>query len=126
MWPERTSALRWLKTPAKRASWSHFKAQLEHLRWVDTLGDSDVWLAGIAPSKIADFAGEAAAGNAAVLGVYAPDKRTALLACLVHTARARARDDVAEMFCKRVAGMTKQARTSLMRFANINGRSPSG
>jgi Bacterial transcriptional activator domain len=29
-------------------------------------------------------------------------KRTALLACLVHVAQTRARDELAEMFCKRV------------------------
>lgn len=113
VWPEHTSAFNRLKKAAKRASWSQFKAQLAHLRWVDELGDTDAWFDGIAPSKIADFAGEASAGDAAVLRDYAPDKRTALLACLVHSARARARDDVAEMFCKRVAKMTKQARNKL-------------
>ena len=113
VWPAHTSAFNRLKKAAKRASWSQFKAQLEHLRWVDSLGDTDAWFDGIAPSKIADFAGEASAGDAAVLRDYAPDKRTALLACLVHSARARARDDVAEMFCKRVARMTTQARNAL-------------
>lgn len=113
VWPEHTSAFNRLKKAAKRASWSQFKAQLAHLRWVDELGDTDAWFDGIAPSKIADFAGEASAGDAAVLRDYAPDKRIALLACLVHSARARARDDVAEMFCKRVARMTKLAKNEL-------------
>ena len=113
VWPERTSAFDRLKRPAKRASWSRFKQQVAHLRWVDSLGDTDVWFEGIAPSKIADFAGEAAAGDAAVMRDYAPGKRLALLACLVHTARGRARDDVAEMFCRRVAGMTKSAKAEL-------------
>jgi hypothetical protein len=33
----------------------------------------------------------------------AQPKRTALLACLVHVAQTRARDELADMFCKRVA-----------------------
>jgi hypothetical protein len=48
-----------LKQPAGKASWSGFREQVEHLRWVDSLGDTGMWLEGIAESKIADFAGEA-------------------------------------------------------------------
>ncbi len=42
-----------------------------------------------------------------------PLKRTALLACAVHVARQRVRDDLAEMSCKRMASITKQAKTEL-------------
>ena len=109
----RTSLFDRLKRPAGKASWSHFREQLEHLHWVDSLGDTGAWLAGIAPSKIADFAGEAAVQDAAVMRDYEQPKRTALIACLVHRARARARDELAEMFCKRVARMTRRAREQL-------------
>ncbi|WP_433357088.1 hypothetical protein ACQP25_22525 [Microtetraspora malaysiensis] len=64
------------------------------MKWldeVDALGDTDAWLEGIAPSKIADFAGEADAQNADILSRYDPVKQVALLACLTHTARMRAR-----------------------------------
>jgi hypothetical protein len=43
----------------------------------------------------------------------APLKRIALLACAVHVARTRARDDLAEMFCKRMAQVTKHAKAEL-------------
>ena len=43
----------------------------------------------------------------------AQPKRTALLACLVHVAQTRARDDLAEMFCKRMALITKRAKAEL-------------
>ena len=46
---------------------------------------------GIGEPKIADFAGEAMAADAGVLRDVAPAKRTALLACMVHVARTRAR-----------------------------------
>jgi TnpA family transposase len=102
-----------LKKPAQRATWSRFKAQAEYLDQVDQLGDTAVWLEGIAPSKIADFAGEAAAQDAATMGDYSPVKRVALVACLVHSARMRARDDLAEMLCKRVAANLTKAKAQL-------------
>src|SRR5205085_11012478 len=45
----------------------------------------------------------------------APLKRTALLVlvCLVHTAQGKARDELAELFCKRMASITKRARNEL-------------
>jgi hypothetical protein len=66
------------------------------LAWVDSLGSTDVWLDGVAESKIADFAGEARAADAAVMRDISEPKRTALLACLVHEARRQARDELAE------------------------------
>lgn len=67
----------------------------------------------MSPSKIADFAGEATSADAAVMGDYTPAKRIALLAAVVFTAQVRARDDVAEMFCRRVATLTKRSRDEL-------------
>ena len=77
------------------------------------LGDSGAWLEGISEAKIADFAGEAMAADAAVMRDVAPLKRMALLACVVHVARTRSRDDLAEMFCKRMAQVTKLAKAAL-------------
>jgi hypothetical protein len=79
-----------LKRPARRPSWSNFRRQLEHQRWVDELGEARAWWQGVPPSKITDFAGEAASADAAVMGYYTPAKRVALLAALVFTAQARA------------------------------------
>lgn len=111
--PDGKSELARLKRPARRASWSRFKEQRQHLEWVDGLGPGAAWVEGVAASKIADFAAEADAGDADVLGRYEPVKRVALLACLVHTAQARARDDLAQMLCKRMAGNLKRARGKL-------------
>ena len=47
------------------------------------------------------------------MGYYTPAKRVALLAALVFTAQARARDDTAEMFCRRVGTLTKRSRDEL-------------
>lgn len=55
-----------LEQAGGRASWSAFREQVKHLGWVDSLGSTHVWLEGVAKKKIADFAGEAAAAEAAV------------------------------------------------------------
>jgi TnpA family transposase len=111
--PERTSAFNRLKQVAGRASWSAFREQVQYLAWVDSLGATEVWLEGVAETKLADFAGEAAAADAGVMRDVAPLKRAALLACMVHVARMQARDDLTEMFCKRMASITKRAKTEL-------------
>ena len=111
--PGGTSMFSRLKKPDQRATWSRFKAQAEYLSQVDALGDTEAWLEGIAPAKVTDFAGEAAAQDIDTLSRYDPVKRLALVACLVHTARMRARDDLAEMLCKRVAANVKRARAEL-------------
>ena len=126
--PTAKSPFNRLKQPAGRASWSEFREQVEHLRWVDSLGDTAAWLEGIAESKIADFAGEAAAADA---GGDAR-RRAARSARRCWRAwstsrRTRARDDLAEMFCKRMAPVTKLAKAELEEIREQPGRRcPSG
>jgi hypothetical protein len=79
---------------------------------------------GIAATKLTDFAGEAEVADAGVLRDYGDAKRIAVLAALVHAAQAKARDDVAEMFCRRVATLTKRARLELRRSRSSTVRSP--
>ncbi|MBV9022218.1 MAG: DUF4158 domain-containing protein [Streptomycetaceae bacterium] len=102
-----------LKQNPGRATWSNFKRLKVHLEWVDGLGETGKWLQGVASSKVADFAGEAEAQDAATLKDYTEDKRVALIACLAAKARMRARDDLATMFCKRMAAKAKKAREEL-------------
>jgi TnpA family transposase len=102
-----------MKKPAKRPTWSRFKEQSQYLKEIDELGDTGKWLEGVAESKIADFANEAAAQDAGTWRDYDPVKQVALLACMAHTARARARDDLADMLCKRVGVIVKKAKTEL-------------
>ncbi|WP_406356922.1 Tn3 family transposase [Streptomyces sp. NBC_01635] len=102
-----------LKQNAGRATWSNFKRLKDHLEWVDGLGDTGKWLEEVAPGKVANFAGEAEAQDAATLKDYTEAKRVALMACLAAKARMRARDDIATMFCKRMAAKAKKAREEL-------------
>jgi hypothetical protein len=102
-----------VKKQAQAPSWSHFKRLVTQLDWVDALGDTAVWMDGVASRKITDFAGEADAADASELKAYAPVKRAALMACLVHKTRMRVRDDLATMFCKRMAMKVKKAKEEL-------------
>jgi hypothetical protein len=102
-----------LKQTAQAPTWSHFKRLFTHLEWLDKLGDTSVWVDGVAAPKVTDFAGEADAADASELRDYAVIKRVALLACLAHKARTRVRDDLATMLCKRVAMKIKKAKEEL-------------
>ncbi|MFE2473434.1 Tn3 family transposase [Streptomyces mirabilis] len=102
-----------LKKPAQGPTWSHFKNLAKRLEWVDGLGDTGAWIDDVAAGKITDFAGEADAADVAELRDYKPVKRLALVACLTHKARMRVRDDLATMFCKRVAMKIKKAKVEL-------------
>ncbi|MFJ2292435.1 hypothetical protein ACIOG7_12130 [Streptomyces sp. NPDC087894] len=102
-----------LKKPAKGPTWSHFKNLTKRLERLDGLGDTDVWMEGVAAGKITDFAGEADAADASELRDFVPVKRIALVAALTHKARMRVRDDLATMLCKRVATKIKKATAEL-------------
>ncbi|MFI6684766.1 Tn3 family transposase [Streptomyces sp. NPDC050485] len=102
-----------LKKPAQGPTWSHFKNLTKRLEWLDELGDTDVWVDGVAAGKVTDFAGEADAADASELRDFVPVKRIALVAALTHKARMRVRDDLATMFCNRLATKIKKPKAEL-------------
>lgn len=102
-----------MKRPARKPSLSRLREHTGHLQRLDAMGDTEVWLEGLSPTKAADFAAEAGVLDASDLGKVAESKRLALLACLVHQARIRSRDDLAEMLCRRMATIHKRGRDAL-------------
>ncbi len=102
-----------LKDPAKAASLGKFKLRLAHLSELDSLGPTEKWLAGIPATKIAHFAGEARVTDVGDLRDMGEPKRWTLLASLIHEARTSTRDEVAIMFCKRMATIHKRGRELL-------------
>ena len=111
--PARRSAYNALKQPPRKPSLSHFETLLAHLRWVEQLGDKAPLLAGLTPAKVRHFAAEARALDAAELKDITPPKRYTLLLCLTHRAQIQARDDLAEMFCRRRARIQTRAKEAL-------------
>lgn len=53
-----------VKRSAPRPSWPNYRKQIDHLHWVDGLGDAAAWVEGIAATKLMDFAGEAEVADA--------------------------------------------------------------
>ncbi|MGW0807950.1 DUF4158 domain-containing protein [Nonomuraea sp. NPDC002799] len=102
------------KKSAPRATVTKLRQQLDHLAWLDGMaGGSDAWLKGVPASKIAHFAAEARALDAAEIRDYGEVKRIVMEACLLHQARIRARDDLVTMLCKRMNTMHNKARELL-------------
>jgi hypothetical protein len=102
-----------LKQTAPAATLSKFRDHLELLAWLDALGGTDVWLVDVPAVKVSHFAGEAQVLDASELSDVGPVKRVVLIVCLVHQARVRARDDLAEMFCKQMATVHRRGRELL-------------
>ena len=102
-----------LKDPARAATIGKLKARLKHLADLDAIGPTEAWLAGVPMAKIGHFAGEARLTDAADMKKTGEAKRLTLLAAMVHTLRVSARDEVTDMFCKRMAVIHRKGRERL-------------
>jgi TnpA family transposase len=98
------------KRTAGKATLSRFREHLAQLAWLDGLGATGAWVAGVPAAKVSHFAAQARVTDAADMADLGVRKRVVLIACLIHTARIRGRDELATMFCKRMANIHKQAR----------------
>ncbi|WP_331769365.1 DUF4158 domain-containing protein (plasmid) [Embleya sp. NBC_00888] len=85
---ERTSGFDALKTPAHKATRSRFRELAERMEWLDGLGDTVAWTAGVAPAKTAAFAAQARVLSVGEMLDIVEPKRTAMVACLAAEARA--------------------------------------
>ena len=111
--PPQRSMFDALKQPPPRPSLSHLDKLVDHLRWLEIFGDKSELLTGLTPAKIRHFAAEAQVLDAAELKDITAPKRYTLLLCLIHRAQIQARDDLAEMFSKRIARFHVQAQEEL-------------
>ena len=110
----RRSAFDALKAPPKAATLGRFKERLQYMLELDALGPTEVWLRGIPPGKVGHFAGEARVTDVADLSKMKDGaKRLTLLASLIHVLRTAARDEVTDMFCKRMAIIHRKGRDRL-------------
>lgn len=107
------SPLQRVKRLPKRGSLTHFLDLLEHISELDSLIGSEQPLTDIPELKRRHFAAEARALDATELRDFMPAKRHAILLCLIHRARVHARDDLAEMFIKRMANIHNRGKENL-------------
>ena len=111
--PPQRSMFDALKQAPPRPSLSHLDELVSHLRWLEMFGDKSEFLAGLTPAKVRHFAAEAQVLDAAELKDVTTPKRYTLLLCLIQRAQIQARDDLAEMFLKRIARFHVQAQQEL-------------
>lgn len=110
---QRQTQFNQIKRSAKRASKKHLENLLDQLTWLESLIDVVKPLDGIPLSKLTHFASQAMALDASELKGLNPEKRHTLILALIRSMRVRARDDLAEMFIRRMAVIHKRAREEL-------------
>jgi TnpA family transposase len=105
-----------VKTEPQRPTLQHMRAFLYHLQWLQVQSDGTAVFTEIPDVKVRQFAAEARALNAAAMQALQPTKQLTLAAALVHRQVARALDDIAEMFIRRVQRMHAKAKDALQRY----------
>ena len=104
-----------IKETPKRATLTHLDEWLSRLTWLQSLGKMDRFLDQIPSTKIIHLAEEARALHASDFWDFTPPKRFALLVCLIHQATVATRDEIAQMFLKRMSKLTANAKEELER-----------
>ena len=103
-----------LKMTPGQATQKNMHRWAERLNWLDGLLDTGELLGGIAYTKIRQFAAEAHALDIGDLrAIRLVDKRYTMLICLVHHAQVDTRDELVEMFLKRMRRTHNRARERL-------------
>lgn len=109
------SPLHEVKRLPKRSSLKHLQELISHMEQLDGLVATDAPLAGVPELKRKHFAAEGRALDAAELKDFRPAKRYAVLLCLIHRARVQVRDDLADMFIKRMGKIHNHGKEHLDR-----------
>jgi hypothetical protein len=94
---------------------SHLKAWQDRLTWLLQLGSMEHLVQDIPPALIRHFAAETRALDASELNDYTPAKRWTLVACLIKETQMSTRDDLIEMFLKRISSIHVKAKEALQR-----------
>lgn len=102
-----------LKTSAKRPTRKHLERLVEHLEWLESISVMDSLFEGIPDTKIRFFASQAMSYDVSELRECAEAKRYTLIVALIQRMQIRARDQLAEMFLRRVATIHKRAKEEL-------------
>lgn len=107
--PARRTLYNQIKKSAKKASRKHLDLLLDQLTWLESLPDSDALLDGVPVTKLKHMADMASALDAGDMKDLLPAKRYTLILALIRQMRVRARDDVAEMFIRRIGAIDRKS-----------------
>ena len=110
----RQTAYNRIKRHANRPSRQHLDLLIDQITWLDEIGDFTIALAGVPASKLRSLAMQAMALDASALKQDTlPEKRYTLIVALLNRMRVRARDDLADMFVRRMGAVHKRASDEL-------------
>jgi len=104
-----------IKEAPKSATLTHLDEWLSRLIWLQSLGNTQRLVEGIRLAKITHLAEEARALHATNVWDFTAPKRLALLVCLIHQATIKTRDEIVQMFIKRISKLTDRAKQELER-----------
>lgn len=113
--PQKKSLFFAIKQLPKRSSLMHLQDLLDHIVKLSDTVCSDQHLQDIPYAKIKHFAAEAKALDAAEIKEFSPPKRYVLILSMIHRARIQARDDLANMFIKRISQIHRRGKDELER-----------
>ena len=102
-----------IKEAPKSASLTHLDEWLDKLSWLISLGNMERVLDGISYAKIKHLAAEARALHATNLWDFTPPKRFTLLVCLIHQTTISTRDEIVQMFLRRMSKLRDRAKEEL-------------
>lgn len=111
--PSKRTEFARLKEAPGRASLSQMKALEQRLSWLEALLDPHQLLAGIPLARSKLFAEEARSLQVSTIRGMKPNRRYTLLVCLIYWAQIQTRDDLVEMFLKRMGFIHKRAEEQL-------------
>ncbi len=111
--PGHFTAFNRMKEAPKSASLTHLEEWLDKLSWLVSLGNMDRVLKDIPYAKIKHLAAEAHALHATNLWDFTPPKRFTLLVCLIHHTTVSTRDEIVQMFLRRMNKFQDRAKEEL-------------
>ncbi|WP_265278229.1 DUF4158 domain-containing protein [Nostoc sp. KVJ3] len=102
-----------LKQLPKRPTRNHLNDLIVHSIWLDSLGDIKPLLADMTAAKIQHFAAEARVLDASEIKEFNLPKRITLILCLIYSASVMTRDNLVEMFLKKMQLIHNHAKREL-------------
>ncbi|WP_374513805.1 Tn3 family transposase [Niveibacterium sp.] len=109
----RQSEFNELKKSAKRPTRKHLELLVDHLEWLESMAAVEPLFENIPDAKIRHFAEQATAFDVSEIKECVERKRYTLIAALMLRMKVRARDQLAEMFLRRIATIHKRAKEEL-------------
>jgi len=102
-----------MQAPPRQATLAHLRQWLDRLPWLESILTPHGFLTGIAHTKVRQFAVEAAALDVGDMRDIHPPRRWSLLLCFLAQTPVQTRDQLVEMFRKRMQRMTTAAHAHL-------------